>query len=204
MQQLMLLLLTTIINTTAAMTDAINTTALLNGTAMGVVNEFATDYVLFEMFPAYYYFRSLTFMFYVLIVEAVIGLGILCHEMYRAHHAEYPWKFIPVFALIIGGCLLVLMPATLVILTIRFTLVPMLVLQSFDHTRKKSLQYFTILFNFFGESKTLADLHDRILLANLRLAILAHDTFENRQKELKTHSNWLWTTDIQHLLQLPK
>ena len=180
----------------------INSSINININSSGV-SEFTTDYVLFEMFPvwgpAYYYFRSLTFIFYVLIVEAIIGIGMLFYEMYR-EHPEYPWKAIPMFLLIIGGVTLVLMPATLVILTIRFTLVPMLVLQSFDHTRKKSLQYFTILFNFFGESKTLSDLHDRILLANWRLAILAHDTFENNQKKLKVGSHNYYTNRNKQLV----
>eukprot|EP01084_Bolivina_argentea_P251667 422159_1 len=133
---------------------------------------------------AYYYFIVLYIIFFLLIILAILGLGMMFVHIYELQ-PEYPWKELMQGLVLYGGCVLLTLPVSLILFTVRFTLIPLFILRGLDHSRQKSMTFYRKLFNFLlKKGDAITDMHYKLMIANWRLAVLTYK--HNQQTKITT------------------
>eukprot|EP01083_Nonionella_stella_P082936 229124_1 len=123
-------------------------------------------------YVGYYYFDMLYYIYMALLWMAFWGYHCLITETYRKY-PNHPWRNLPELILIPIAVLLLLIPASLVLFTVRFTLIPLLILNPFDHSQNKSYAFYNKIYSFIANSLSLDEIHEKVLITNWLLAKVA-------------------------------
>ena len=139
-------------------------------------DEYQYQFFGYNLWPtAYHYFNMLYYIYMTLIWMAFWGFNLLLIETYK-----YCWNcpgrnIMPLILLPIGAVLLII-TVSLIALTVRFTLIPVFLLQAFDHSQNRSYGFYNKLYSFITDSKSMNEIHDRILLTNWMLAEIGRNS----------------------------
>ena len=119
---------------------------------------------------SYLYFRVLYMCMYPILFLGCIGILFMFKEIYYLE-PNRPWKQWPLLIIFPGAAILLFFPGVLVVLIVRFTLIPLLLLQSVNHKRYRNISFHKIMFNFLCNSKSFTEMHEKLLITNWQLGI---------------------------------
>merc|ERR1712176_1681468 len=113
---------------------------------------------------SYHYFNILQNILKCVLAGAFCMICLGIHDSYRFSN-NHPWrKWFDIVIVTAVGTLL-FFPIFLICLMIRFTLLPLLVLRSFDHSQNKSHAFYDKLFTFLTDSSSISEMHEKLLIS---------------------------------------
>lgn len=132
-------------------------------------------------YVAYYYFDMLYYIYKTLIWIAFWAFNLLLIQTYQQYW-NCPWRNIIQIIFIPIGCVLLVIPVSLIVLTVRFTLIPVFLLQAFDHSQNRSYSFYNRIYSFMTDSKSIKEIHEKILITNWTLAQIIKQTESDTMK----------------------